>query len=116
MSDGLSGLVFEFDDGAVIAVNARHHANRMRFSVGHELGHYLLGHHDRFHIDVGDSDDPGFDWQVERLANQFAAEVLMPRRLVMEHFQLIQDAYLLAGRFQVSELAMGYRLVNLGLK
>jgi Zn-dependent peptidase ImmA (M78 family)/DNA-binding XRE family transcriptional regulator len=116
MSDGLSGLVFEVEDGAVIAINSGHHPNRRRFSIGHELGHYLLGHHDRFHIDVGDSDDPGFDWQVERLANQFAAEILMPRTLVLEHFQLMQDAYVLADRFQVSELAMGYRLVNLGLK
>lgn len=116
MSDGLSGLVFEVDEGAVIAVNSRHRRNRRRFSLGHELGHYLLDHHDRFHIDVDDSDDPGFDWQVERLANQFAAEVLMPRELVSAHYQEIQDAFQLADRFQVSELAMGFRLVNLGLK
>ena len=116
MSDGLSGLVFEVDDGAVIAINSRHAPNRRRFSVGHELGHYLLDHHDRFHIDVDDSDDPGYDWQVERLANQFAAEVLMPRDLVAAHYNQTNDAYELANRFQVSELAMGFRLVNLGLK
>lgn len=116
MSDGLSGLVFEVDDGAVIAINSRHGLNRRRFSIGHELGHYLLDHHDRFHIDVGDSDDPGYDWQVERLANQFAAGVLMPRDLVSAQYEEIQDAHHLADRFHVSELAMGFRLINLGLK
>ena len=73
MSDDLSGLVFDLADGAVIAVNADHRANRKRFSVAHELGHYLLSHHDRFHIDITEGDPPGYDWQVERAANEFAA-------------------------------------------
>ena len=88
----------------------------LRRDLRREVGHYLLEHHDRFHIDVGDSDDPGYDWQVERLANQFAAEILMPRELVSAHYQELQDAHQLADRFHVSELAMGFRLVNLGLK
>jgi len=116
MSDGLSGLVFEYEDGAVIAVNADHPANRRRFSIAHELGHYLLDHHDRFHIDVDDSDVPGYDWQVERMANEFAAEILMPRNQVIPEFAANPDTHTLAARFKVSEMAMGYRLVNLGLR
>jgi Zn-dependent peptidase ImmA (M78 family) len=26
---------------------------RQRFTIGHELGHYLLYHHEHFHIDLG---------------------------------------------------------------
>jgi Zn-dependent peptidase ImmA (M78 family) len=121
--DSLSGLVFAYNDSAVIGVNSTHHPNRQRFSLAHELGHYLLGHHqqnrgyeDRFHIDSSDGTPPGFDWRAERTANEFAAELLMPRRLISQEFKRNQDPIALAVKFEVSELAMGYRLVNLGLR
>jgi transcriptional regulator with XRE-family HTH domain len=121
--DSLSGLVFAHDDGAVIGVNAAHHANRQRFSLAHELGHYLLGHteasstnDDRFHIDVAEGTPPGYDWRAERAANEFAADVLMPRRIVMAAFSRHPNPVALALEFSVSEIAMGYRLVNLGLR
>jgi transcriptional regulator with XRE-family HTH domain len=116
MPDELSGLVFDMDDAAVIAVNSGHSDNRQRFSVAHELGHHLLSHHDRFHIDLTEGDPPGYDWQIERAANEFAADVLMPREMVLDEYERIQDTHRLAKRFKVSELAMGYRLVNLGLR
>ncbi|MGI8998814.1 MAG: ImmA/IrrE family metallo-endopeptidase [Candidatus Limnocylindria bacterium] len=112
----LSGLVFEYGDTAVIGVNADHHLNRRRFTIAHELGHHLLDHHDRFHIDVEEGELLGHDWQAERAANDFAAELLMPRRFVVDAFEKTHDPGLLAHRFEVSELAMGYRLVNLGLR
>jgi Zn-dependent peptidase ImmA (M78 family)/DNA-binding XRE family transcriptional regulator len=121
--DSLSGLVFAFSNAAVIGVNGRHHPNRQRFSIAHELGHYLLGHHrrssgyeQRFHIDTAEGTAPGFDWDAEQPANEFAAEVLMPRRLLAAAFEKTPKPALLAARFEVSELAMGYRLVNLGLR
>lgn len=116
MSDELSGLVFEVDGGAVIAVNSEHSPNRKRFSIAHELGHHLLSHHDRFHIDVTEGDPPGYDWQTERAANEFAAELLMPHGMVASEFAQTPETHRLAKRFKVSELAMGYRLVNLGLR
>ncbi|MEJ7786315.1 MAG: XRE family transcriptional regulator [Solirubrobacteraceae bacterium] len=116
MPDGLSGLVFAIDTGAVIAINSEHSRNRQRFSLGHELGHYLLSHHDRFHIDVQDSDVPGYDWQLERLANEFAADLLMPAEMVRRDAARSNDTAQLADRYRISELAMGHRLVNLGLR
>jgi transcriptional regulator with XRE-family HTH domain len=116
MPDDLSGLVFEMDHGAVIGVNAGHSENRQRFSIAHELGHHLLSHHDRFHIDVTAGDPPGYDWQSERAANEFAADLLMPRDMLILQFQHTSDTQDLARQFKVSELAMGYRLVNLGLR
>jgi transcriptional regulator with XRE-family HTH domain len=116
MPEDLSGLVFEMDGGAVIGVNSEHSENRQRFSIAHELGHHLLSHHDRFHIDVTEGDPPGYDWQTERAANEFAADLLMPRDLVNSRFQNTPETHRLAREFKVSDLAMGYRLVNLGLR
>jgi Zn-dependent peptidase ImmA (M78 family) len=116
-------LVFSHEGSAVIGVNQQHHANRKRFSLAHELGHYLLGHHqesrgyeDRFHIDAAEGTAPGYDWRAERTANDFAAEILMPRKLISQVFRKTQDPSVLAETFEVSELAMGYRLMNLGLR
>ena len=118
--DALSGVLVALDSGAVIGVNARHSRRRQRFSIGHELGHYLLDHHDRFHIDLGPDTaygtPPGYDWQSERSANDFAAELLMPTQLVEDAFSSTPSAPALAARFDVSELAMSYRLQNLGLR
>jgi len=118
--DALSGAVIALDHGAVIGVNSRHAAVRQRFSIGHELGHYLLGHHDRFHIDLGSSAEhghpPGYDWESERSANDFAAELLMPTGLVHQAYEQEESTPRLARMFEVSELAMGYRLLNLGLR
>jgi transcriptional regulator with XRE-family HTH domain len=116
MPDDLSGLVFEMDHGAVIGVNSEQSDNRQRFSIAHELGHHLLSHHDRFHIDVTEGDPPGYDWQTERAANEFAADLLMPRDMVSARFQKTPDTHHLARDFKVSDLALGYRLVNLGLR
>jgi Zn-dependent peptidase ImmA (M78 family)/DNA-binding XRE family transcriptional regulator len=112
----LSGLVFEHEDGGVIGVNRDHHEHRRRFTIAHELGHHLLDHHERFHIDIQEGELLGHDWRAERAANVFAAELLMPRRFVVAAFESTHDPALQADRFNVSELAMGYRLVNLGLR
>lgn len=110
------GLVFEYVDGAVIGVNAERHPNRQDFSIAHELGHFLLNHHDRFHLHVDGGIDPSFDEPVERQANQFAAEILMPAKLVREAYENDSDTSEIAKRFRVSEIALGFRLMNLGLK
>lgn len=118
--DALSGLLIALDGWGVIGVNDTHAPVRQRFTVGHELGHYVLGHHDRFHIDIGPDASyghpPGYDWQSERAANDFSAELLMPADLVRAAFDETQSTIKLARRFKVSELALGYRLLNLGLR
>jgi Zn-dependent peptidase ImmA (M78 family) len=57
-------------------------------------------------------------------ANAFAAALLMPERLVLESVERVLGTKqhtperlvrLLADDFQVSEAAMGYRLINLGI-
>jgi Zn-dependent peptidase ImmA (M78 family)/transcriptional regulator with XRE-family HTH domain len=118
--DDLSGLVIVLDDGAIIGVNEQQSKVRQRFTIAHELAHYVLGHHDRFHIDLGPSpehgDPPGYDWRSERAANEFAAELLMPTGMMLEASRQSSSVPQLARTFKVSELAMGYRLVNLQLR
>ena len=114
--DALSGLVVELDAGAVIGVNARHPPVRQRFSIAHELGHHLLRHSERFHIDIDGGAAPDQDYESERTANEFAAELLMPRRFLVPEFDHDPNPSRLARRFDVSEIALGYRLVNLGLR
>ena len=116
--DGLSGLLVTLEQGAAIGVNDQHSRGRQRFTVAHELGHYLLAHYDRFHLDLPTAEageSPSYDWRLEQEANRFAADVLMPAALLeLAHRQVPQSA-VLATRFGVSEVAMGYRLINLGL-
>lgn len=114
--DALSGLLIELEEAALIGVNSHHAHVRQRFSSAHELGHHLLGHGERIHIDVTDSNPPGFDYRSERAANDFAADLLMPRRLIAREFARDPQTPVLAQRFDVSEIAMGYRLVNLGFR
>src|SRR5262245_58026704 len=45
-SKEISGVILDLDNGPVIGVNQDHAPVRQRFSVAHELGHYLLDHHD----------------------------------------------------------------------
>jgi Zn-dependent peptidase ImmA (M78 family)/DNA-binding XRE family transcriptional regulator len=115
-ADALSGFLLQLEGGAVIGVNSGHAPVRRRFSMAHELGHHLLDHSERFHIDLAEGNVPGSDYSSERAANDFAAELLMPRRLLTRFAEAQPATAWLAKRFGVSEIAMGYRLVNLGLR
>jgi Zn-dependent peptidase ImmA (M78 family) len=99
--------------GYYIAVNAPEPYRRRRFTIAHECAHYLL-HRDK----IGDtlSDDAMYrsdnvTTQEEFQANNLAAELLMPRKLMSEAirrgFDSISD---LARKFDVSEPAMKVRM------
>lgn len=118
--DQLSALVMTIDDGTyVIGVNEGHHPNRRRFSEAHELGHAVLRHEASYYLEYNTEDagePPGYRYLDEREANAFAASLLMDERWIREDFATgIRDVSELASRYEVSEVAMGFRLVNLGL-
>ena len=58
---------------------------------------------------------PGYNWEQEREANYFAAELLMPADCLREDAPK-HSAARLAQRYKVSIEAMGFRLKNLGLR
>jgi Zn-dependent peptidase ImmA (M78 family) len=128
----ISGLLLVSKDGmASIAVERSEPPVRKRFTIAHEIGHFLLRHHlqrnELVHADE--------HWQViyrsprasegldpmEVQANQFAATLLMPTKVVRERAEILpkplpeKDVKALANEFKVSEQAMTIRLSGLGL-
>ena len=99
-----------------IVVNASEPEPRRRFTLAHELGHWvcqvLEGHAAPVYcrdVDVSQAADRA----LEREANVFAAELLMPEPAVREAFGgSVPEC---AATFGVSEEAMHWRLYNLGL-
>jgi Zn-dependent peptidase ImmA (M78 family) len=126
MEDQVSGLLITNADKPVIAVNVKHHPNRQRFTIAHELGHFVL-HQSKPTVFVdeylvhyrarSEKPDPR-----EMEANVFAAGLLMPRKLVerdilMKGGDLLDEATIrkFAQRFGVSAQALAIRLDQLGV-
>lgn len=131
--DDLSGFILKDPAGerTVIGVNAAHARTRQRFTIAHELGHFLLHEGEPLHIDrrnVGfrvkwrdprsrDGTDPD-----EREANLFAAELLMPARFLetdlpgLAGASLLDDGVIaaLAKKYEVSSQALTLRIAYLG--
>ncbi|AKU54722.1 hypothetical protein FORC18_1165 [Vibrio parahaemolyticus] len=126
LNSEISGELERKPDGSFrINVNELHHVNRRNFTVGHEIGHFIL-HRDLIGDGVDDtkmyrSENVGkyFNQNIkpihEREANSFAASMLMPRDTLKNYHTITQDLSELASKFQVSKAAMQYRLEDLGL-
>jgi len=134
MREKISGLLVVENKRGAVSYNAAHAQVRQRFTIAHEIGHYIL--HvlpkptlsrlfiDRYvayrsHEETSNGDT---NEREEIEANVFGAALLMPAELVREEirrkgFDLDdeEDIDALAKRFSVSPSAMSYRLVNLGL-
>jgi hypothetical protein len=96
---------------AVISVNCCSPETRQRFSIGHELGHW---HHDRGRTLFCDKEDignyAGSALNPERLADQFASDLLLPGFLFAPRLRKIKKPTLtavrqLADEFQASRTA-----------
>ena len=127
--EDLSGMAYINDGVAIIGINALHHPNRQRFSAAHELGHHLLHAdllRDAVHVDRGirvmlrdEVSSHGVD-ENEVMANNFAAELLMPRVLLAKamdegEIDIEDDTQIeaIAKKFRVSAAAMRFRLIGL---
>ena len=104
-----------------IWVNAREAAEspgRRRFTIAHELGHWvcqvLEGRWRPLFCRDVEPAGSGYPPE-EREANVFAAELLMPEPAVRDAFREDDSIEVAATRFGVSSAAMHWRLYNLGL-
>jgi Zn-dependent peptidase ImmA (M78 family) len=89
---------------------------RQRFSLLHEFKHVLdFPDADRLHGRLGSGNPRVQADQIELIANEFAGQVLMPKRLVVSAWLKTQDLTLTANLFNVSPEAMATRLTKLGL-
>lgn len=114
--DGLSAVLEHGASGQLtLRYNSKDAHVRQRFAIAHAIGHFVLGHR-------GVREDPPghFSARVlnpeERACNRFATELLMPapsvKHVIMK--EELTDIQALAERFAVSEVAMAYRLEQLG--
>lgn len=98
----------------VIALNAEEHRLRQRFSLMHEFKH-ILDHTSKAFLYHDRPTSSAYE-QAERVADYFAASLLMPKRVVKRLWcQPGQNIAKLADQLQVSPAALRYRLDQLGL-
>jgi Zn-dependent peptidase ImmA (M78 family) len=114
--DGVSGLLYPAERRVV--VNATEPEPRRRFTLAHEVGHWVCqclegrGAPVMCRAEVVTAEAPP-DRTLEREANVFAAELLMPEPTVRSRYTgSLASA---ATDFSVSEEAMHWRLFSFGL-
>jgi Zn-dependent peptidase ImmA (M78 family) len=123
--DRLDGFLFWAGSEGLAFVNADDILPRRRFTAAHELGHAVL-HRDkmgRYRADAKVEEAAEPSDELEREANRFAVELLMPAEVCRAREAELKDqyaycprgvlAYLLASELLVSREAMRYRLKNL---
>ena len=113
---------------AIIGVNRQHPQTRQRFTIAHELGHFLLHEREKLHVDrlfqiqLRNQNSTTGTSEEEKEANLFAAELLMPAHFIhrdlatIEALDLEDDLIIpdLAKMYKVSTQAMTLRLSYLG--
>lgn len=130
----LSGMLVRDASKNLMIINARHAPPRQRFTIAHEIGHFLLDDFKPVWVDhvVGLTQQVRFRntnnaayTQEEVRANKFAAELLMPRTWIAQAFDALNAKGVdwddegviqqLAKQYNVSYQAMLIRLIELGL-
>lgn len=120
LSPNISGLIEPSTTakaGFVIKINKYESDERQRFTIAHEIAHYLL-HRD--HIKNGVIDNvmyrSSLSSKKEIEANRLAADILMPNSMVLKEISELGGkrdevaAIALARKFRVSTAAMKIRL------
>lgn len=131
--DGVSGILVVENNKSTIGYSTSDSKARQRFTIAHELGHFVLRHStqtEQLFVDKnflvkyrGLQKYSHTEIIHEQQANAFAAELLMPKSLIevelskkdymdLTESELIEE---LAKVFDVSVIAMSYRLTNLSI-
>lgn len=102
-------LDLQGDGKPVIHISPRDTFMQQRFTLFHELGRYVLGHGP---VALDFSQNHAL---VEVMANQFAAEMILPSDVVFLYANGDYSLARMAQLFNVSEQAMRIRLERLGI-
>ena len=118
--DGCAARIIGRGSNAIISVDERSPPRRRRFSIGHELGHWMRDRGKAVYV-CQKSDlrsKWGFKADPESRANEYAADLLMPRYMFKPAahgmpmtFESVNE---LADIFNTSKTATAIRLVQLG--
>jgi Zn-dependent peptidase ImmA (M78 family) len=119
-----SGMLLRKSGYALIGVNSSESPVRQRFTIAHELGHFFLHPEKDAFVDYRDNKNGVMRTPREKHANMFAAALLMPRKTMLKDFKALADADgfseedlpTLARKYEVSEDAMRFRLINLNIR
>jgi hypothetical protein len=123
LPDDLSGLIEKIaPEEWQIVVNRNHEMTRRRFTIAHQLGHFIF-HRARLEAADGASDtlayqvddqicpNPQIGWEEEQQASSFAINLLIPDHVLRKAKAIgITDDAELARGFNVSRTAMRVKL------
>ncbi|MEO7793967.1 MAG: ImmA/IrrE family metallo-endopeptidase [Thermoanaerobaculia bacterium] len=131
LEDNTSAMLIRKGSEALIMLDEGQVRERQRFSIAHELGHFRLHQEPVFvdkspmHISYRNTASSLAQEPREIEANAFAAELLMPGRWVCDEVERLRNSgrsldedelvMELKKTFKVSEPAIKFRLLNLGL-
>lgn len=127
LQDDISGFLVRKNNKDVIGLNQSQHDVRQRFTIAHELGHFILHKDQPLFVDyyrgskLFRSNQRGSNYIVEKQANFFAASLLMPKKLINSELKKLSEDMdydskvdVLSTKFKVSFQAMDFRLKYLG--
>lgn len=123
LADEICGMIKKKDDKYIIIVNQNHAITRQRFTIAHEIGHFIY-HRSKIGDGIVDNAlyrqttyngivNNDINARDEQQANNFAANVLMPTNLIEQIRNDIGGAYdpiKLAEKLNVSVQAVKIRL------
>jgi Zn-dependent peptidase ImmA (M78 family) len=116
LPEAVDGLCVSVGDRTLVLVGSSKPSSRQRFTLAHELAHYLVDDLDPLYVDERGARTRSM---AEMRANAFAAHLLMPGSGVRSTIGGIDDdaerAVRVALRFGTSVSAAAYQLGNLGL-
>jgi len=114
-TDKFAGCLWRNGDEWTIVLNTRQSSQRRLFTVAHELGHYFL-HRQLQNQFTCNNSSAACSTTLEREANAFAAELLMPAHQIHQYVQHHYHPSRTANLLGVSEEALKYRLQHLRLE
>jgi Zn-dependent peptidase ImmA (M78 family) len=122
-SEEYSGMLIRKENSqALMGINSNEIKTRMRFTIAHEVAHYIFDTKSEITIDYRNSFNMLDKSDEEKRADLFAANILMPKKWIHLDFEKIPRGSFsqehltnLAKKYKVSLEAMKYRLVNMGL-
>lgn len=121
-SEEYSGMLIRREDQqTLMGVNSNEPKTRMRFTIAHEIGHFIFDKKN-VSIDYRDTTKVQEKSPEEKRADYFASCLLMPKKELKLDFDQVptnsfdkEKLVEFAKKYQVSQDAMKYRLLNLRL-
>lgn len=121
--DGCAANIIGVGDKAIVTVDSTASAGRRRFSIAHEIGHWIYDKGKGVYL--CETQDLNVPWNartktnvLEKRANRFAAELLMPkdwfRKAARNNDMSFATVGVLSKEFKSSRTSTAIRLVELG--